>query len=62
MPDKRRRRAGVVAARARGGAVSTPLPATESDVDVARASGFSECVIALRRALTTTPVGWLLAV
>jgi diguanylate cyclase (GGDEF)-like protein len=35
---------------------------SESDVSIARAAGFSECVIALRRALTTTPVGWLLAV
>jgi diguanylate cyclase (GGDEF)-like protein len=42
--------------------VSNSLPVTESDVAVARATGFSECVIALRRALTTTPVGWLLAV
>lgn len=42
--------------------MSAPLPVTESDVAVARATGFSECVIALRRALTTTPVGWLLAV
>lgn len=38
------------------------MPVTESDVAVARATGFSECVIALRRALTTTPVGWALAV
>jgi diguanylate cyclase (GGDEF)-like protein len=35
---------------------------SESDLSAARATGFSECVIALRRALTTTPVGWLLAV
>lgn len=42
--------------------MSAPLPVTESDLAVARATGFSECVIALRRALTTTPVGWLLAV
>ncbi|MES2756042.1 MAG: GGDEF domain-containing protein [Pseudomonadota bacterium] len=42
--------------------MSTALPVTESDVAVARATGFSECVIALRRALTTTPVGWALAV
>ena len=34
----------------------------ESDDSLARATGFSECAIALRRALTTTPVGWLLAV
>jgi diguanylate cyclase (GGDEF)-like protein len=42
--------------------VSTLLPAIESDLAVARATGFSECAYALRRALTTTPVGWLLAV
>jgi diguanylate cyclase (GGDEF)-like protein len=42
--------------------MSSPLPAGESDQALARATGFSECVIALRRALTTTPVGWLLAV
>lgn len=42
--------------------MSTALPVTQTDVTVARATGFSECVIALRRALTTTPVGWLLAV
>lgn len=41
--------------------MSASLPVTESDVAVARATGFSECVIALRRALTTTPVGWALA-
>jgi diguanylate cyclase (GGDEF)-like protein len=35
---------------------------SESDVSLARETGFSECAIALRRALTTTPVGWLLAV
>jgi len=35
---------------------------SESDISIARATGFSECMIALRRALTTTPVGWLLAV
>lgn len=34
---------------------------TDSDASIARATGFSECAIALRRALTTTPVGWLLA-
>lgn len=38
------------------------MTVTEADVAVAHATGFSECVIALRRALTTTPVGWLLAV
>lgn len=42
--------------------MSTALSVTESDVAIARATGFSECVIALRRALTTTPIGWLLAV
>lgn len=42
--------------------MSTLLPPIESDVAVARATGFSECAHALRRALTTTPVGWLLAV
>jgi len=35
---------------------------SESDLSIARATGFSECAIALRRALTTTPAGWLLAV
>lgn len=35
---------------------------SEPDVFLARETGFSECAIALRRALTTTPVGWLLAV
>lgn len=33
-----------------------------TDVALARDTGFSECAIALRRALTTTPVGWLLAI
>ncbi|UVW30069.1 diguanylate cyclase [Massilia sp. H6] len=33
-----------------------------ADLDLARATGFSECVITLRRALTTTPAGWILAV
>lgn len=42
--------------------MSSHLPVTESDVAIAHATGFSECVIALRRALTTTPIGWLLAV
>jgi diguanylate cyclase (GGDEF)-like protein len=42
-------------------AVSTTDSLSESDTAIARASGFSECVIALRRALTTTPVGWALA-
>lgn len=41
--------------------MSNPLPFIDSDLAVARATGFSECVIALRRALTTTPAGWLLA-
>jgi diguanylate cyclase (GGDEF)-like protein len=34
----------------------------ESDLSLARETGFSECALALRRALTTTPVGWVLAV
>jgi diguanylate cyclase (GGDEF)-like protein len=38
------------------------MPISESDLSLARETGFSECAIALRRALTTTPVGWLLAV
>lgn len=42
--------------------MSTLPPEIESDVAIARATGFSECAYALRRALTTTPVGWLLAV
>lgn len=42
--------------------MTPPLPVGESDLSVARATGFSECVIALRRALTTTPIGWMLAV
>jgi diguanylate cyclase (GGDEF)-like protein len=35
---------------------------SEPDVAIAQQTGFAECAIALRRALTTTPVGWLLAV
>jgi diguanylate cyclase (GGDEF)-like protein len=42
--------------------VSTIDSISQSDTAIARAKGFSECVIALRRALTTTPVGWSLAV
>jgi diguanylate cyclase (GGDEF)-like protein len=42
--------------------VTTIESISPSDVSIARATGFSECVIALRRALTTTPVGWSLAV
>lgn len=42
--------------------MSTTKTVSESDVAIARATGFSECAIALRRALTTTPIGWLLAV
>lgn len=42
--------------------MSLPPPVSESDQALARATGFSECVIALRRALTTTPAGWALAV
>lgn len=40
----------------------TNPPISESDLSLARATGFAECAIALRRALGTTPVGWLLAV
>jgi diguanylate cyclase (GGDEF)-like protein len=42
--------------------VTNDQSSSESDVSLARETGFSECAIALRRALTTTPVGWLLAV
>jgi diguanylate cyclase (GGDEF)-like protein len=42
--------------------VNTHQHISESDLSLARATGFSECAIALRRALTTTPAGWLLAV
>jgi diguanylate cyclase (GGDEF)-like protein len=42
--------------------VTTHQTISKSDVSLARATGFSECAVALRRALTTTPVGWLLAV
>lgn len=42
--------------------MNSPLPVSEADLALARSTGFSECVIALRRALTTTPVGWLLAI
>jgi diguanylate cyclase (GGDEF)-like protein len=42
--------------------VNTNQSISEFDVSLARETGFSECAIALRRALTTTPVGWLLAV
>ena len=42
--------------------MSTIDSISQSDTAIARARGFSECVIALRRALTTTPVGWSLAV
>jgi diguanylate cyclase (GGDEF)-like protein len=41
--------------------VTTHHSISESDVSLARATGFSECALALRRALTTTPVGWMLA-
>lgn len=34
---------------------------SDSQLYLARETGFSECAIALRRALSTTPVGWLLA-
>jgi diguanylate cyclase (GGDEF)-like protein len=33
---------------------------SDSDTSLSRATGFSECAHALRRALITTPVGWLL--
>jgi diguanylate cyclase (GGDEF)-like protein len=42
--------------------VNTNQSSSETDVSLARQTGFYECAIALRRALTTTPVGWLLAV
>ncbi|MGZ3360170.1 MAG: diguanylate cyclase [Xanthobacteraceae bacterium] len=42
--------------------MSTHQSIIESDVSLARATGFSECAFALRRALSTTPIGWLLAV
>ncbi|MGX9218828.1 diguanylate cyclase [Massilia varians] len=42
--------------------MTTNQPMGEFDLALARATGFSECAIALRRALSTTPVGWLLAV
>ena len=42
--------------------MTTHQPVCESDLSLARAAGFSECALALRRALSTTPVGWLLAV
>jgi diguanylate cyclase (GGDEF)-like protein len=42
--------------------VNTKQSISDVDVSLARETGFSECAIALRRALTTTPVGWLLAV
>jgi diguanylate cyclase (GGDEF)-like protein len=48
--------------QARRHVVNTNQSINESDVSLARETGFSECAIALRRALTTTPVGWLLAV
>jgi diguanylate cyclase (GGDEF)-like protein len=41
--------------------VTTQQSISDSDVSLARATGFSECALALRRALTTTPVGWMLA-
>ncbi|MGB9108791.1 MAG: GGDEF domain-containing protein [Telluria sp.] len=42
--------------------MTTDQSTSETDVSRARETGFAECAIALRRALTTTPVGWLLAV
>jgi diguanylate cyclase (GGDEF)-like protein len=41
--------------------VNTNQSISESDVSLARQTGISECAIALRRALSTTPVGWALA-
>lgn len=41
--------------------MTTIQPVSESDLALARATGISECAIALRRALGTTPAGWLLA-
>jgi len=41
--------------------MSSRFPVSEVDRAAARAIGFSECALTLRRALTTTPVGWLLA-
>lgn len=35
---------------------------SQADLSQARETGFSECAIALRRALSTTPIGWMLAV
>jgi diguanylate cyclase (GGDEF)-like protein len=42
--------------------VTTNPSISDPVVSLARATGFGECAIALRRALSTTPVGWLLAV
>jgi diguanylate cyclase (GGDEF)-like protein len=42
--------------------VTTHPSNSDPVVSLARATGFAECAIALRRALSTTPVGWLLAV
>ena len=42
--------------------MSTTRSNSDTHADLARATGFSECAIALRRALSTTPVGWMLAV
>jgi diguanylate cyclase (GGDEF)-like protein len=41
--------------------VTTNQSLSKADLSIARETGFSECAIAIRRALTTTPVGWLLA-
>jgi diguanylate cyclase (GGDEF)-like protein len=41
--------------------VNTDQTISESDVALSRATGFAECALALRRALITTPLGWLLA-
>lgn len=42
--------------------MNTQHSISEFDLSLARETGFSECAIALRRALSTTPVGWTLAV
>jgi diguanylate cyclase (GGDEF)-like protein len=40
--------------------VTTDKSISDSDTSLSRATGFSECAHALRRALITTPIGWLL--
>lgn len=41
--------------------MKTDQSISDSDISFARATGFTECAHALRRALITTPVGWILA-